>query len=201
MVVKRRSFTRARKAAGYTQEGQAEHLGVDRTTVARWESGEYEPQPWQRPRIAEAFGLSLCAFNGLLDEVETTGCGGGVAASVVGANGELLAGYERVPAATQEHDARSRVVELAGAYAEARAPQAPAVSSQVPWETNRLAVPTAQKILVGFAKATGVELTEGLAEPLMPLAFLNSTTQTIPVEFEDRLRDHSRTFLMNGNIR
>lgn len=73
MVIKRRSLAQARKAAGYTQESLAERLGVDRTTVARWEAGEYSPQPWQRPRIAGAFGLSLCAFNGLLDESEVTG--------------------------------------------------------------------------------------------------------------------------------
>lgn len=73
MAVKRRSFAQARRAAGYTQEGLAERLGVDRTTVARWEAGEYSPQPWQRPRIAEAFGLSPGEFNGLLDEGETMG--------------------------------------------------------------------------------------------------------------------------------
>lgn len=73
MVVKRRSFAQARKAAGYTQESLAEHLGVDRTTVARWEAGEYEPQAWQRPRIAEAFGVSLCDFNQLLSDAGTTG--------------------------------------------------------------------------------------------------------------------------------
>lgn len=72
MVVKRRSFVQARKAAGYTQEGLAERLGVDRTTVARWECGENEPHPWQRPRIAEAFGVSLGEFSKLLDAVGTT---------------------------------------------------------------------------------------------------------------------------------
>lgn len=60
MVVRRRSFAQARKAAGYTQESLAERLGVDRTTVARWEAGFTEPQPWLRPKIAEVFGLSLC---------------------------------------------------------------------------------------------------------------------------------------------
>lgn len=83
MVGKRRSFAQARKAAGYTQEGLAEHLGVDRTTVARWEAGETVPHPWQRPRIAEAFGLSLCEFNQLLDDVGTTGHTVDVSASPV----------------------------------------------------------------------------------------------------------------------
>ncbi len=73
MVVKRRSFAQARKAAGYTQEGLAERLGVDRTTVARWEAGKNEPHPWQRPKIAKVFGLSLCEFTQLLGDVGTTG--------------------------------------------------------------------------------------------------------------------------------
>jgi transcriptional regulator with XRE-family HTH domain len=71
MAVKRRSFAQARKAAGYTQESLAERLGVDRTTVARWEAGEYEPQPLQRPRLAAAFGVSLCNFNQLLSDAGT----------------------------------------------------------------------------------------------------------------------------------
>ncbi len=71
--VKRRSFARARKLAGFSQEGLAERLDVDRSTVARWEAGEYEPQPWQRPRIAEALGVSLCEVNQLLGEVEALG--------------------------------------------------------------------------------------------------------------------------------
>src|SRR6266487_2882576 len=44
-----------RMAAGYTQEGFAEKLGVDRSTVGRWERGVQYPQPWQRPDLAAAF--------------------------------------------------------------------------------------------------------------------------------------------------
>jgi transcriptional regulator with XRE-family HTH domain len=71
MVVKRRSFARARKAAGYTQESLAERLGIDRTTVARWEAGQTAPQPWARPKIAETFGLSLDELNRLLGDTGT----------------------------------------------------------------------------------------------------------------------------------
>lgn len=84
---------------------------------------------------------------------------------------------------------RSAGIELVRAYAEAWARQAPAVSPQVPWEMDWLAMPIAQKILVCFVEATGVDLAEGLAGPLLPLAFLSSTTQALPAGWEDRLRD------------
>jgi transcriptional regulator with XRE-family HTH domain/tetratricopeptide (TPR) repeat protein len=67
MATKRRQFARARKAAGHTQESLAEHLGIDRTTVARWEAGETEPLPWQRPRIAEALGVPSLRLDELLN--------------------------------------------------------------------------------------------------------------------------------------
>jgi hypothetical protein len=79
--------------------------------VARWEAGETEPQAWQRPRIAEALGISLCEFNQLLNEVETTECAVEVSASLVGADGALLAEYEQV------QEAWSREAALVGAGA------------------------------------------------------------------------------------
>ncbi len=51
---RRSRFAVMRKSAGFTQEGLAEALGVDRTTIVRWERGETEPQPWQWPRLAKA---------------------------------------------------------------------------------------------------------------------------------------------------
>lgn len=73
MVVKRRSFIQARKAAGYTQEGLAERLSVDRTTVARWEAGENEPHPWSRPKIAGVLHVSLKQLDDLLTGRGLTG--------------------------------------------------------------------------------------------------------------------------------
>jgi transcriptional regulator with XRE-family HTH domain/tetratricopeptide (TPR) repeat protein len=59
-------LARARQAAGYTQERFAEELGVDRSTVGRWERGVQAPLPWQRPDIATALKITLGQLDGLL---------------------------------------------------------------------------------------------------------------------------------------
>jgi transcriptional regulator with XRE-family HTH domain len=56
----------ARQAAGYTQERFAEELGVDRSTVGRWERGVQAPLPWQRPDIATALKITLDQLDSLL---------------------------------------------------------------------------------------------------------------------------------------
>ncbi len=163
--------------------------------MARWEAGEYEPKPWQRPRIAEAFGLSLRECNELLDGGETTGDAVEVSASVVKADGVPLAGHDQMPATEQEHDRLSREMELAEAYAEAHVRQTPAVPPQVPWIADRLAVSTAHAIVASLVKANGVEPAKGLAGLLAFLACLSDATQTIPAEWEDRLHDQLKSVL------
>ena len=69
MGLKRLRLAQRRKALGYTQEGLAEALGCERTTVIRWERGETEPQPWVRPRICRVLQLSAIELNQLLDDV------------------------------------------------------------------------------------------------------------------------------------
>lgn len=64
--VARRRLAQARRASGHTQETLADLLGVDRTTVARWDTGETEPQPHMRPRLAEALRVSLEELEALL---------------------------------------------------------------------------------------------------------------------------------------
>jgi transcriptional regulator with XRE-family HTH domain len=57
-----------RKAAGFSQERLAETVGVERSTVMRWERGETRPQPWARPKLARALGISDQALPELLGE-------------------------------------------------------------------------------------------------------------------------------------
>ncbi|EFL15289.1 helix-turn-helix transcriptional regulator [Streptomyces sp. C] len=61
-----------RKARGYSQESFAVAVGVDRTTVGRWERGETEPQPPLRPRLAELLGLDLAGLGALLSPQAVT---------------------------------------------------------------------------------------------------------------------------------
>lgn len=66
MARKRSHLTLRRKNMGFTQEQLAALLGVDRTTVQRWESGEREPQPWLRPRLAAVLQVDRRELDGLL---------------------------------------------------------------------------------------------------------------------------------------
>jgi transcriptional regulator with XRE-family HTH domain len=63
---KRGRLVARRKAVCYSQEGLAERLRVDRSTIGRWESGETAPQPWIRPKLAKVLQLSLDQLNDLL---------------------------------------------------------------------------------------------------------------------------------------
>ncbi|CAO5180718.1 hypothetical protein FAIPA1_40004 [Frankia sp. AiPs1] len=60
-----------RRAMGYTQESFAARLGVDRTTVGRWERDEAEPQPDIRSTIADVLDVSLTNLPALLEARST----------------------------------------------------------------------------------------------------------------------------------
>ena len=71
MPVKRSDLAARRRAVGFSQDQLAERLRVDRSTVARWESGENQPQPWMRPRLARALAVSVDQLGNLLSEPDS----------------------------------------------------------------------------------------------------------------------------------
>src|SRR5688500_3409347 len=64
--MKRILLAARRKIVGLSQEALAEQLGIDVSTVRRWEYGERQPQPWQRPNLATALKVTLEQLDVLL---------------------------------------------------------------------------------------------------------------------------------------
>ena len=59
-----------RKAVGLSQGALAQRLGVERSTVVRWEAGKTAPAPWARPPLAQALQVSEEQLDDLLREAE-----------------------------------------------------------------------------------------------------------------------------------
>ncbi|MEK8106630.1 helix-turn-helix transcriptional regulator [Micromonospora sp. M12] len=66
---RRHRLAQRRKTIGLSQERLAEALGVDRSTIVRWERAETDPQPWHRPRLAAALKLPIEELADLLADV------------------------------------------------------------------------------------------------------------------------------------
>lgn len=58
-----------RKRLGYSQESFAQEIGVELSTVGRWERGTQQPQPWMRPKIAKVLGITV---DQVADLIETS---------------------------------------------------------------------------------------------------------------------------------
>ncbi|MEV0403605.1 helix-turn-helix transcriptional regulator [Actinoallomurus sp. NPDC050550] len=48
---RRPRLAKRRRTRGFTQESLATALGADRSTVARWERGQCDPQPYHRSKL------------------------------------------------------------------------------------------------------------------------------------------------------
>ncbi|MGH3718773.1 MAG: helix-turn-helix domain-containing protein [Pseudonocardiaceae bacterium] len=89
MSAKRRAFTERREIVGYSQQKLARALGVETTTVGRWERGETSPQPSCRPKLADALSVSVEELDIMLAEGRPVH-GGGPSSSELRDGGEPL---------------------------------------------------------------------------------------------------------------
>jgi DNA-binding XRE family transcriptional regulator len=67
-TTKRHALAARREIVGHTQETLAEFVGVEPTTVGRWERGETCPQPWFRPKLAKGLSVSVEELDSMLAE-------------------------------------------------------------------------------------------------------------------------------------
>ncbi|MGH3897214.1 MAG: helix-turn-helix domain-containing protein [Pseudonocardiaceae bacterium] len=196
MVGRRHRLVSTRKAAGFSQERLAETVGVERSTVMRWERGETRPQPWARPKLARALGISDQSLSELLgestdfdSEPETRH---GIITSRSNTKHSWTPPLERAPEEVgtrfTQHEARSREAGLVGAYAEATALSA-TIGPYVIEDTGWPMVPTVPEVMAGIDLSAGVELAEGFATPLDYLTFLSSAARCVSGEQRDRIYD------------
>jgi transcriptional regulator with XRE-family HTH domain len=158
----------AREAAEIGQQQVARKTGYSRSSVAHAEAG--------RQLLSREFWKTA-------DEL-------------VGAEGVVLAGYDQVQAAKQEHEIRNRQAELAKAYAEAQALQATTGSSSLIEGHGGVVVPSGQNaLLAGLVASVGAELAGSLAGPLLYVALLSSPNQVVPSEWKGQLEEQLRIFL------
>ena len=159
-----------REAKGKVQQQIARRTGYTRSSVAKAETG--------RQLLTREFWTTA-------DEL-------------LEAKGELLASYERVRRAKEEHEANAREAALARAYAEAQARAEELRATAVPSEAHNgnASLPTGQELLPALVSAVGAELAASLAGPLLYLAFLTTpSAQTMPVAWRGQLKEQLRTFL------
>jgi transcriptional regulator with XRE-family HTH domain len=70
-TTRRDRLAQRRKAVGLTQRALARLLGVERSTVVRWERGETEPLPWLRPRLAKALQVTAERLDELMASADS----------------------------------------------------------------------------------------------------------------------------------
>jgi tetratricopeptide (TPR) repeat protein/transcriptional regulator with XRE-family HTH domain len=114
-AAKRRRLAQRRKAVGLTQEQLADQLGVERTTVVRWERGETQPLPWLRPKLAQALGVSA-------DRIEELLAADGALASP---QGRAAAVPRQLPAAAADFTGRAAELQALTAMLNQAAAQGP----------------------------------------------------------------------------
>ncbi|MFG2003379.1 helix-turn-helix transcriptional regulator [Spirillospora sp. NPDC048911] len=71
-TMRRPRLAKRRKTQGFTQESLAAALGSDRSTVARWERGQCDPQAYHRAKLCRLLELSPDELDEVLTE-QTTG--------------------------------------------------------------------------------------------------------------------------------
>jgi transcriptional regulator with XRE-family HTH domain len=120
---KRRRLADRRKAVGLSQERLAEAVGVETSTVARWERGETNPLPVYRPRLAETLNVPVEEVAELLAQADEPVAAGPptpattlqVQHPVVGSGYERLEGPDTVTAYKEPDTKRRDALKLATA--------------------------------------------------------------------------------------
>lgn len=96
-IHRRTELAKLRRDSGFSQESLAEHLGIGRTTVARWERGEGGvPRPALAARLAQTLGVDASELRRLFGENESAEHQAGDSAGVGADSPDVVADEARL---------------------------------------------------------------------------------------------------------
>lgn len=98
-----RTIARERRRVGITQEILADHLGVSKAAVSKWELGQSLPDVALLPRIASYFSLTLDELFDWRDELTDEACAALYAEVYALGAHDIAAAHERLRALAAEH--------------------------------------------------------------------------------------------------
>ena len=98
-----RTIARERRRAGVTQEALADHLGVSKAAVSKWELGQNLPDVSLLPRIAAYFSLTLDELFDWRDELTQEESAALYAEVYALGEKDLVSAHERLRALASEH--------------------------------------------------------------------------------------------------
>ncbi|MGH3630024.1 MAG: helix-turn-helix domain-containing protein [Sciscionella sp.] len=113
MATRRDGLARRRAAMGFTLETLAERLGIERSTVGRWERGTMTPLPWNQPDLAKALELSPKALADLLRNRDSTTSPPATYESPAAMMGQLSLREDRGPGVVARIQATARAFQTA----------------------------------------------------------------------------------------
>lgn len=203
MALRRHGLAQRRKAVGLTQESLAQRLGVERSTVVRWEAGDTEPLPSIRPTMARALGVSVDQLAELLTEPENAEIPGGTEVTIPVPLPEVRpevrpgrAGFEDLirPQVAETIEALRRVLRSAGvAAADLDAMLLVGGSSRVPPGSAELSRPVTVDADPQAAIGLGVALSGRPADNARPAGIGTASADVEPDDVQRR-RARSRRF-------
>jgi len=95
----------ARKTAGYGLQAFADELGIDRSSVSRWQRGKHFPEPYYAEKIRALTGLDVESFRQRGVVVTRDELAEGLASLAVRVD-QLAAGHEELEAAVARLEQR-----------------------------------------------------------------------------------------------
>ncbi|MFE2104554.1 helix-turn-helix transcriptional regulator [Kitasatospora sp. NPDC059463] len=161
MGARRDRFIAQRASAGFTQESLATAMGVDRTTVGRWERGSALPRPWQMAKLARVLGVNTSELATLLSPLEQDV----LADSTTSAHGASLSGGEVQRVTTPEWNVPNLDGHTVGAASMALMDGGVRVGCRTADGRIIFVTMPRRALLRGVTAAAGVTALSGLAAP------------------------------------